>query len=272
MRDMEALIYEYLDYKQYIAQKISEMPSKGRGVKLKLAEFLDCQNTYVSQILNGEPHFSPEQAVKLNQFFEHTKDEAKFFLKLVNYNRAGSEELKQVYLEEINELLLKNTDLKKRSNIKNSLKNNDQEIYYSSWLYSAVHILVTIKEFQTLGSIAKKLNIPKEKTSEILEFLIHTGLLEKNGSTYTTGTTRIHLSKDSPQIQRHHSNWRMKAIQAIDLNEAKNLHFSTVVSISDKDIIKVREIFIKAIAEARQIIKDSPEEKLQSICVDFFEV
>jgi hypothetical protein len=45
-----------------------------------------------------------------------------------------------------------------------------------------------------------------------------------------------------------------------------------VVSMGEKDIVKVRELFIKAIAEARLIIKDSPEEKLQSICVDFFEV
>mgnify|MGYP000561917378 CR=1 FL=1 len=54
--------------------------------------------------------------------------------------------------------------------------------------------------------------------------------------------------------------------------EPSDLHFSNVVSMGKEDIVKVREIFIKAIAEARLIIKDSPEEKLQSICVDFFEV
>ena len=269
---MNASIFEFSNYKTYLDAKIKSMPSKGRGQKLKMAEFLNCQNTYVSQVLNTDTNFTLEQGSKLNQFFEHSKDEAKYFLLLIHLERAATDDLKVFYKEEIDELVIKNSDLKKRTNVKNSLKAVDQEIYYSSWIYSAIHILVTIKEFQNVSALAKKLNLSKEKILEVLEFLTTTGLVTKNGNTYTSGITRIHLSKDSPQIQRHHTNWRMKAVQSIDLNNSKNLHFSNVVSISNADIVRVREIFIKAIDEARKIVKDSPEEKLQSICVDFFEV
>jgi uncharacterized protein (TIGR02147 family) len=265
-------IYEYSDYKVYLNDKIKASPAKGRGLKLKIAEFLNCQNTFISQVLNGLPHFSLEQGIKLNSFVEHTKEEGKFFIQMIHFARAGNSELKEFYQNEMNEIILRNTDLKKRTNVKNSLRNKDQDIYYSSWHYSAVHILVTIKEYQTAQAISKRLHLSKDKTMEILNFLTESGLLTQDKNIYTSGNTRIHLSKDSPHIQRHHTNWRLRATQSIDLNTDTDLHFSSVVSMSKNDIIKVREIFIKAIAEARSIVKDSSEEKLQSICVDFFEV
>lgn len=269
---MKNSIFEYNDYKLYLEEKIQSLPSKGRGVKLKLAEYLHCQNTFVSQVMNGEPHFSLEQGARLNDFFDHSKEEAKFFLMLLHFSRAGNSELKKYYQDEMNDLIIKNSDLKKRTKMKGSLREKDQDIYYSSWLYSAIHILVTIKEFQNASQIAKRFNLSKDKTLEILGFLTESGLLQKEGNTYSSGSTRIHLSKDSPHINRHHTNWRMRAVHSIDMNQASDLHFSNVVSMGDKDIVKIREIFIKAIAEARSIIKDSPEEKLHSICVDFFEV
>lgn len=269
---MSKSIYNYDNYKLYLFDKIQNSPSRGRGIKLKMAEFLHCQNTFISQVLNGDPNFSLEQGAKLNSFFEHTKEEGKFFLLLIHFARAGNDELKSYYQEEMNEIVLKNSNLKKRTNIKKSLREKDQEVYYSNWIYSAVHILVTIKEYQSIPEISKRLKLSKDKVIEIVNFLTDKGLLERTGNNYTTGVGRIHLSKDSPHIQRHHTNWRIRAINSIDLNEAFDLHFSNVVSMGKSDIAKVREIFIKAITEARLIIKDSPEEKLQSICVDFFEV
>lgn len=269
---MEKSIYEYTDYKTYLLDKIKNSPSKGRGQKIKMAEYLSCQNTFISQVLNGEPNFSFEQAVKLNTFFDHTKDEGKFFLLLVHSARAGSEELKKFYENELNEMIIAQTDLQKRTNVKNTLKEKDHDIYYSNWYYAAIHVLVTIKEFQTAQTISKRLNLSKDKTIEILNFLTEKGLLNKNGNQYTSGITRIHLSKDSPHVQRHHGNWRMRALHSIDLNDPASLHFSNVVSIAEKDIIRVRELLIQSIAEARSIVKDSPEEKLCSMCVDFFEV
>ncbi len=269
---MNKTIFEFTDYKTYLIEKIYSLPSKGRGFKLKIAKFLICQNTHISQILNGDIHFNFEQGIKLNHFFEHSIDEGKYFLNLIHLAKSNSPELKKFYQDELNEIILRNTDLKKRTNFKKGLREKDQEIYYSSWIYSAVHIMITIKEFRNIHSIAKKINCSKEKTTEVLNFLIGTGLIVKDGQSYLPGIERIHLSKDSTHIQRHHANWRIKAINSIDLNKPEDLHFSNVVSISKVDIVKVRELFIKAIAEARTIIKDSPEEKLQSICVDFFEI
>jgi uncharacterized protein (TIGR02147 family) len=269
---MKKSIFEYNDYKNYIKERIADSPAKGRGVKLKLSEHLNCQTSFISQVLNGDPNFSLEQGIKLNTFFDHTKEEARYFILLLHNERAGSAELRQFVKEEMKEILDKRSDLKNRLDIKNSLKKVDQQVYYSSWHYACIHMMVAISEFQTPLAISKHLNLSREKTMEVLTFLEETGLAQKVGTRYEIGLTRIHLTKDSPQIQRHHSNWRMKAIGAIDENISANLHYSSIVSMSKADVPQVKEILIKSIEECRKVIRDSKEEKVQSICIDFFGV
>lgn len=99
---------------------------------------------------------------------------------------------------------------------------------------------------------------------------MHFGDGTKKDGLYKIGLTKIHLPKDSPQIQRHHTNWRMQAIRSIDINNPQDLHYSTVVAMASRDRPKIREILIKAIEECRNVIKDSGEEGVQSICIDFF--
>ena len=269
---MKKTIFDYDNYKNYINERITNSPSKGRGIKLKLSECLSCQTAFISQVLKGVPNFSLEHAVKLNIFFDHTKEEARFFILLLQLERSGSEDLGNFFKNEIKELREKRSDLKNRFDIKNSLKKVDQQVYYSSWLYACIHMMIAVPEFQTPQSISRHLNLPREKIIEILTFLEETGLIEKKGIHYEIGVTKIHLSKDSPQIQRHHTNWRMQAIRSIDINESADLHYSTVVSLSKSDVPTVKEILIKAIEECRSVIRDSKEEKIQSICIDFFGV
>ena len=267
---MNNSIYDYDDYKSYIIEKIDSSPSKGRGVKLKISEYLGCHTAFVSQVLNGQPNFSLEQAVKLNKFFDHTKDESRFFILLLLFARAVSEELKDFFKNEMKELVVKRSDLKNRFDIKKSLKKVDQEIYYSNWLYSCIHMMVAIPEFRSPLAISRHLNLPREKIMEVITFLEETGLIHKKGAHFEIGVTKIFLSKDSPQIQRHHNNWRIQAIRSIDLNDNADLHYSTVVSMAVADVPRVKELFIKAIEQSRSIIRESKEEKIQSVCLDFF--
>jgi uncharacterized protein (TIGR02147 family) len=269
---MKKTIFDYGDYKNYINERITDSPSKGRGLRLKISEFLNCQTAFVSQVLNGNPNFSLEQAVKLNKFFEHTNEEARFFILLLQFGRPGSSELQEFFKNEMKEILDKRSDLKNRLNIKNSLKKVDQQIYYSNWLYACIHMLVAIPEFQTSQAMSRHLNLPREKVMEIITFLEEAGLIQKKGAHYEIGITKIHLSKDSPQIERHHTNWRMQAIRSIDINDPVDLHYSTVVSMSHSDVPRVKEILIKSIEECRSVIRESNEEKIQSICIDFFGV
>lgn len=269
---MKKSLFEHEDYKAYLRDRIEDSPSKGRGMKLKIAEYTGCQTSFISQVLNGTANFSLEQGIKLNKFFDHTKEESRYFIFLLHSERAGSEELKSFLKDEMKEIVDKRSDLKNRIEIKNSLKKVDQQVYYSSWLYACIHIMTSIPAYQTPQAMAKHLNLPREKVMEVLTFLEETGLAQKNGVRYEIGVTKIHLSKDSPQIQRHHTNWRMQAINAVDMNLPQDLHYSTVVSMAESDVAQVKEILIKSIEECRKVIRESKEERVQTICIDFFGV
>jgi uncharacterized protein (TIGR02147 family) len=267
---MKKTVFDYWDYKPYLIEKIASMANKGRGVKRDMANYLGCQTAYVSQVLNQHVHFSLEQAVKVSQFFQHSKEESRFFLLLVQYQRAGSHDLQEFLKREMEEIIEKRSNLKDRLNIKDSLDETNQHIYYSAWYYAAVHILLSIPYYQTPAKIAEHLKLPLSQIQEILEFLIETGLAVQKGSHYEIGKTRIHLGQDSVQIRRHHTNWRNQSIQSIDKNEKEDLHYSNVLSMSHKDVPRVKEIMIKAIEECREIIKVSKEERLQILTMDFF--
>src|SRR3712207_9531193 len=66
-------------------------------------------------------------------------------------------------------------------------------------------------------------------------------------SELTIGKARIHLGADSPLIGQHHVHWRMRAMRAIESDPQGGLHYSSVVSISRRDIERLRERLIALI-------------------------
>ena len=106
-----------------------------------------------------------------------------------------------------------------------------------------------------------------------MAFLLENGILaESPEGKIRIGPVRIHLERDSPLIGRHHSNWRMKAIQALDRPRAKHLHYSGVFSLSQADVEKIRQILLESIEKSEPVLRDSPEETAWVIGMDFFEL
>ena len=239
-----------------------------------IATKIKCQVSHISQVLNGsKSQLTLEQAEGLNEFFGHTPEESFYFLLLVQYSRAGTPALKSRMKNQILELQEKRSILKDRFQIK-SLSREHQIEFYSSWLYGAVHVLLTIPEYQSKEKISRYLEISLKKITHILQFLVSIGLAEQVGTNlYKVGRERIHLGSDSPLISKFHTNWRMKAIQAMDQESfSTNLHYSSVISLSAEDFSKLKSQLINMIEEAKKIIRESPAEELGVFNVDFFKM
>lgn len=239
---------------------------------MKLAEHLNCKTAFISQVFNQEVNFSLEQAVGVNIFFKHSRDESKFFLLLLQKQRAGSRDLEKFFELEVKEVLERRKDLKERLGVKDNLDELNQNIYYSAWYYSAVHILISIPKFQEAPAIASQLNLSIKKVHEILSFLCETGLAVEEQNRFMIGKTRVFLSRENVQIRKHLANWRSQATFAIEKDLGENLHFSNVISLSAEDIPKIQELLNKCIEECREIIKKSPEEDLRVMNIDFFSI
>ena len=107
-------VFDYLNYKRYLKDKLDFFGKKERGWKVRAAAHIGCQASYLSQILNGKPDLTLDQAHKINQLFAHDKIESRFFILLVEYYRASSAELKEFINEQMQELMQTRFDLKKR--------------------------------------------------------------------------------------------------------------------------------------------------------------
>ena len=130
---------------------------------------------------------------------------------------------------------------------------------------------VTIPSLRSRTAIGKALRLAPDVLAPILDFLSSVGLVVKQADRYFPGTTLIHLDKDSPAIFQHHVNWRLQALAMMHADAAKrDLHYSTVVTMSADDARKVRTLFTQAISDASVVIKASPEEQIFGMNFDLF--
>ncbi len=121
--------------------------------------------------------------------------------------------------------------------------------------------------------VSEYLGISLKRTAEILEFLVSIKLaLPVENGRFTVGTSRIHLGSDSPMISKFHTNWRMQAIRSLETEDKNDLHYSSVITISDEDFKKIKSLLVKYIEEIKLIVKESPSEKVHSLCLDFFQI
>jgi uncharacterized protein (TIGR02147 family) len=264
-------VFDFEDYKNYLAQSL-DTKGASRGKRSRLAKVLGCQTAFVSQIINGNSHFSLEHAIRINDFLGHNEEESQFFMLLVHHGRAGSRGLKDYYFKQMSQVLKKREIIRERIQVGNNLTEDAQVRYYSCWYYVAVHILLSIPKYQTKAAIAEFLKLSLSAVSDCLGFLVASGLATVTSDRYRIGTTRIHLGQDSLLVNKHHTNWRMRAIHSLDVPSKGDLHYSSVISLSESDGAKVRAILLDAIERTEPILKESKEEAAFCMALDFFKL
>jgi hypothetical protein len=191
---------------------------------------------------------------------------------LVEKGRAGSKDLEAYYESQLDEIRAARSKIQERIQVKKGLSAEDQMTYYSSWIYAAIHILSAIPAYQETAELARVVQLPVAKLKHYLEFLEGAGLVVREGQRYRIGSARIHLGADSPIIQRHHANWRMRAIHSIDRGNTDELHYSSIFAISRKDGARIREEILKLLETIEPVVQASPEEAAFCLGMDWFEL
>lgn len=267
---LQNTVFDYQDYKAYITQAIEIKKNSEKGQKSKLADFMGCRPAYLSQVLHGSQNLSLEQAQAANHFFGHTPQESRYFLNLVLLSRAGTSDLRAYFQAEIQKQKDERLFLKNRVKTNRILSPADQSKYYSSWYYAAIHVIISLEKIQNNEQIAEALGLPLTTVNEALEFLVEIGLVKIQGKQYRQGETNLYLDATSPFINKHHTNWRIRAIQALDHKDRKKFNYSGVITCSHKDVEKIQETMIQALQSIRSIVKDSKDETLLVYTMDLF--
>lgn len=268
---MSISIFSYTDYKDYFVCHFKEL-GEPWGYWNKMAKAISCQPAYLSRCLYDKTQLTVDQIINASHFLSLSNTETEYLICMLEYARATTKSTQEYFLNRLNVIRNENENLKtrlKKDNIRNDV---DQPLYYSSWLWMAIHFATSIEELQTIESISKRFQITPVHTLQILEKLSSMGLVTKEGNKWIFLSGEFHLSKESPLIAAHHQNWRTRAVIDSQDQSKEGLHYSAVYTLSKKDFIVLKEEMINWINKARKIVSPSKEEEIVCFSLDLFKI
>lgn len=262
-------IFESLDYKDFLKKWLESAP---RGSLSKLAESAGTQVSFLSQVTTKKVHLNHEQCWKIGKAMGLSDLEQSYFSNLLEFAKAQSGPYREHLRQELGRIANRRHSLKERFPVSDSLSEEQKSLYFSSYLYSAAHLLTTLEKGASKDRISEYLKIDLPTTSRVLIDLISMGLVEEKNARYRSRNKRIHLPSDSPIIIRHHTNWRLRSLAAIERLSSENLHYSSAVTISEKDAYRIKDMLIDLIGRFGELVKTSKAERCFVFNADFFEM
>ena len=263
-------VFDFLDYKEFLVEVANERGQRS-GFKTALATVCGCNGAYISSIFSGNAHLSLEQAERACSFLAFTTDEAHYFLILVQMARSGTVSLRTYFRSQADALRQNHLNVEMRLKMSKTLKRRDEGQYYSSWVYAAIHVALSIPQLaKSADALASYFNLSLWQVKNALKFLVQAEMAVENQGVYKIGPKQIHLGKKSAHLQQHHSNWRLKAIQSLETTQDTGLHYSSVVTLSRDDSFKIKELLLEAVKRSVDEIVASPEEEVFALTLDFF--
>lgn len=264
-------VLNFKEISSYLRHHILHLPKKGRGEISRIAKHLRVSTTLVSQVLAGGKTFTPEQTEALVGFLGLRPLEGEYLIFLSQRERAGSKQLKEFWNEKLCELRDRALSVTNRIERDAILSDEEKSRFYSNALNASIWLFTSVGEKgKSLEEICARFERPRAQISEVLAFLVESGLcVEKNGR-YTMGPQKTHLEEGSPYVLRHHTNWRLRAVQKAERLSRQELMYTVPVSLSQKDFEILREEMVQFIKRFLDRVHASPSEELACFNMDFF--
>ncbi|MBP6219411.1 MAG: TIGR02147 family protein [Oligoflexales bacterium] len=264
------MLFLHKSYKDFIKEKISGY-SNIKGYQGKLAVVAKCHPTFLSQVLNGLVHLTPEQAFHLTEFWELSEVEAEYFTLLLQYERSGSLTHRRWLERRLEKLRQANHSVSKVRERGTSLSIEEQQRYYSSWIMTAVHVAVSIPELNTIAKLSERLNLPSTIVELTIKELTEQGIISpsKKGG-WIVNRMNLHLPQNSPLTWMNHNMWRQYAMQKLCTEHEKNTHYTAVMSMSRSDFDVLSHKILTLIQETVKQTELSKEEEVYVFLADCF--
>ncbi len=275
-------LFEFKDYKEYLRAHIKSHATT-YGYKTHLARAAGCQKSFLSTVLNGPNHLTPDHAAGISLFLKHDAHAEKFWMELVGLARAATPRLREMHLRTLARLKQDNEDFSRRisEKVAPAGKTAREELrvkYYSRWYISALHILLTIPEFQSAVTLEKQVRerwaLTNAQMIDALTTLTELGLIARDPAkkTYRVLELSVHLPRTSPLNAVQNDQWRGRA-RAVELTQReRDFFYSGIYSLSRSDGERLRRLMIDFLEETRRIVGPSREEELVCVRCELFEV
>lgn len=248
------------------------MPKAGYGQAKRLAEHLSVNTTLVSQVFKGLKSFTLEQAALAAEFAGLSRQEAEYFVLLVQLDRAGNEPLRKMLRGQLETMRANARELVNRLSAKRKLTEQERAQFYSDWIYSAIRQMTAIPGYDNVDAIARSLDLTLRETKEAVAFLLRIGLCVEHKGHLKIGPSSTHLESSSPWIKSSHRHWRDKARQYLGTEQESALHYTAPMTLSKRDAKKLRELITQFLERVDTIVEPSPSEELHCLTIDWFKV
>ena len=263
-------VFAFENYRKFIQAKLEASTYLGRGELGKIANHLEVNNSYLTQVLNGDKNFSPEQGFLLANYFQMNELETRYFNALITLDRATKTVYKKFLLSELEKMRQEANGARGIPPIDQPLDVGSQATFYSSWIYSAVQLWTGVEAFETAEALQEKLKLDKKTVKEILDFLVLTGLCTTDGTRFKVGKRRTHLSEDSSFLKRHHMNWRLQGFDRMENKNPSNYFYTAPMRVDKKTAAKIELKIRDFMREVNSMISAAGDETVACLNIDWF--
>lgn len=261
--------FEYSNYKSYVNDWISRQPKKGHGQLRRLSLKLKINSVVMSQVFRGDRELTLEQALGVCQFLGLNELERDYFLLLVQKSKAGTHDLKEVLESQLKKIKEESKALKNRI-VHQKFSDESKATFYSQWYYTAIRLATSLKRLNSVDAISQYFNLDRALVGKVLEFLLKNKLIVETKSGFDLGPQVTHVGFDSPYVNRHHLNWRLKALQAMENSADNQLFYTGPMALSKEAANEIHKMLIEFIQQTISKAADSNSEVLRCLNFDWF--
>lgn len=266
-------IFDSKTFWEFLGAYLRALPNRGHGELRKISAASGIHTTTLSQAIKGNRPFSLEQIEKICDYLGLSELETKFALAMHQHERAGTERLRKIFASELESLKEKSTDLSHVLNKEKLLTDSEKAVFYSNWYYTAIAVLSSIEGNRDVAALSSRLHLSKRVVNQAVEFLLNTGICVKRDGLIEPGTKSTHLDSGSPLLNRHHGNWRIRAMNRHpNLQLDKEICYSSPMSLSQADAAIIRSMLVSLVKQVNEIRDPSPCEEAYCLNLDWFRI
>lgn len=263
-------VFFFDDYKSFLTDLI-EKNSEVKGYRTRLAKAAHCQKSFLSQVMAGKVHLTPDHAAHIADFLGFNAEESEYLIDLVTLARAGSPALKRMVSRRLERRKGESRKIANRFTDAHQIDFKHHEAFYGQWFVSAIYML--LGHTQDASIIARRLGLAEETVLSTLKTLEQIGLTERDSRGQILKTQANLFLRDSPFRYNFRSSWRNVGLLRQQIPEPDSSFYTSLWSVSAANSTQMLRMFSDTItAVSAMSLEPQPEEKLICVNFDFFNV
>ena len=123
-----------------------------------------------------------------------------------------------------------------------------------------------------MSAIADHLKLDRPLIAKVVEFLLKHKLIIQEQGRMNMGPQVTHVGHDSPFVNRHHTNWRLKSLQAMENITDLDLYYTGPMALSENAAKEIRKLLVDLVEKSTKKAANSDSEVLRCLNLDWFGV